>query len=59
MGAAESINRFFQQFEQEIDPNVHVVMIWDQVGYHCSKQLRLGGPFDAGLVHPTSSKRLP
>lgn len=35
------INRFFEQFEQEIDPNVHVVMIWDQAGYHCSKQLRL------------------
>lgn len=35
------INRFFEQFEQEVDPHVHVVMIWDQAGYHCSKQLRL------------------
>ncbi len=35
------INRFFEQFDQKVDPNVHVVMIWDQAGYHCSKDLRL------------------
>ena len=32
---------FFEQFAAEIDPDVHVVMIWDQAGFHCGKNLRL------------------
>ena len=28
------INVFFEQFAREVDPDVHVVMIWDQAGFH-------------------------
>lgn len=37
----QSVNAFFQQFTQEVDPDVHVVMIWDQAGFHRGHELRL------------------
>jgi len=38
---AEMINSFFGQFAQEIPPDVHVVMVWDQAGFHISKGVRI------------------
>jgi transposase len=35
------VNRFLQQFAAETDPDVHVVMIWDQAGFHCAKDLQV------------------
>lgn len=37
----EMINVFFDQFTQEVDPDVHVVMVWDRAGFHTSGALRL------------------
>lgn len=36
----EVVNVFFEQFAQEVDPDVHVVMFWDQAGFHTAKKLR-------------------
>jgi transposase len=36
----EVVNIFFEQFVKEVDPNVHVVMFWDQAGFHTAKKLR-------------------
>lgn len=36
---ADVINAFLQQFAEQLDPQAHVVMIWDQAGYHCAKSL--------------------
>jgi transposase len=33
------VNRFFKQFTKEVDPEVHVVMFWDQAGFHTAKKL--------------------
>ena len=35
------MNVFLEQFAAEIDPDVQLVMIWDQAGFHCAKDLRL------------------
>ena len=35
------INVFFEQFGKETDPNVHVVIVWDQAGFHTSKDLKV------------------
>ena len=35
------VNVFFEQFTQEVDPDVHVVMVWDQAGFHTSKGLKI------------------
>lgn len=35
------MNVFSEQFAAEVDPDVHVVMIWDQAGFHGAKQLRV------------------
>lgn len=36
-----SVNAFFTQFEQEVDPDTHVVMLWDQAGFHTSGKVKL------------------
>lgn len=33
------VNRFFEQMANEIDDAVHVVMFWDQAGYHIASAL--------------------
>ncbi len=38
---AEMINAFFGQFTQEVSPDVHVVIVWDQAGFHMSKEVRI------------------
>jgi hypothetical protein len=35
------VNVFFDQLAKEIDPDVHVVLIWDQAGYHTSAALKV------------------
>ena len=35
------MNVFLEQFAHELDPGVHVVLIWDQAGFHCSKDLKV------------------
>jgi len=37
----EMVNAFFDQLMQEVDPDVHVVMVWDQAGFHRSRTLTL------------------
>ena len=37
----EMVNAFFSQFATEVTPDVHVVMIWDQAGFHVSKNLKI------------------
>lgn len=32
---------FFKEFEKECNPDVHVVMIWDQAGFHTSDKVKL------------------
>lgn len=34
------INAFFRQFEQEVDPETHVVLFWDQAGYHTARDVK-------------------
>ena len=57
------MNVFLEQFAHELDPGVHVVLIWDQAGFHCSKRLegsseRHDRPF-ATLLAGTQSHREP
>lgn len=37
----DTVNVFFQQFEKEVDPDVHVFMIWDQAGFHTSQKVKV------------------
>jgi transposase len=38
---AEITNAFFEQFAAEINPEVHVVLVWDQVGFHTAAKLKV------------------
>jgi len=35
------MNAFFEQFAAEVSPDIHVVMVWDQAGFHTSKTLKV------------------
>lgn len=37
----DTVNAFFRQFEKEVNPDVHVFMIWDQAGFHMSKKVKV------------------
>ena len=37
----DTVTAFFRQFEQEVDPQVQVFMIWDQAGFHTSDKVRI------------------
>jgi len=37
----DMINAFFEQFKQEVSADAHVVMIWDQAGFHTAKAVRV------------------
>jgi transposase len=37
----DSVNAFFREFEKEVGADVHVIMIWDQAGFHNSKNVLL------------------
>tara|TARA_Y100000031_G_scaffold128194_1_gene146388 strand:- start:36 stop:545 length:510 start_codon:yes stop_codon:yes gene_type:complete len=38
---SDIVNVFFEQFTREIDPHVHVVMLWDRAGYHTAAAVKL------------------
>ena len=38
---SDMMNVFFEQFAAEVSPDIHVVMVWDQAGYHTSKKLKV------------------
>jgi transposase len=44
-----TVNAFFDQLAKEIKPQVHVVLIWDQAGYHTSGELKV--PANVTLVN--------
>jgi transposase len=35
------MNVFLEQFVREVSPDVHVVLVWDQAGFHSSNHLRI------------------
>jgi transposase len=35
----DSVNAFFREFEKEVSSDVHVVMVWDQAGFHTSEKV--------------------
>ena len=37
----DSVNAFFRELEKEVGADVHVIMIWDQAGFHTSKNVQL------------------
>lgn len=37
----DMINSFFEQFAAEVSSDIHVVMVWDQAGFHTSKNLKI------------------
>jgi transposase len=37
----DTVNAFFRQFEQEVDPRIQVFLIWDQAGFHTSDKVRI------------------
>jgi transposase len=37
----DSVNAFFREFEKEVDPAIHVFMIWDQAGFHTSQKVKV------------------
>jgi transposase len=37
----EIMNIFLQQFSAQLSDNVHAVLVWDQAGFHKSKELRI------------------
>jgi transposase len=36
-----SVNAFFREFEKEITPDVHVIMIWDRAGFHTADNVKV------------------
>jgi transposase len=38
---AQIMNIYLQQFSRELQSDVHAVLVWDQAGYHKSKELRI------------------
>lgn len=52
-----SVNAFFKEFAKEIKPDVHIIMIWDQAGFHTSNNVRVPG--NVSLIHlPAYSPQL-
>jgi len=37
----DMVNAFFEQFVAEVDPDVHVVMVWDRAGFHMARNLKI------------------
>jgi len=42
------VNQFLEQFAQELNADVHAVLIWDQAGYHTAKALQV--PSNVSLI---------
>ena len=37
----DTVNAFFRQFENEVDSNIHVFLVWDQAGFHMSQKVEI------------------
>ena len=37
----DMMSSFFEQFAAEVSSDIHVVMVWDQAGFHTSKNLKI------------------
>lgn len=35
------VNVFLRQFTAEVSQDVHILLLWDQAGFHMSKQLKI------------------
>ena len=53
------INIFLEQFAQEIPPEVHAVMVWDQAGFHTAKELKVPESITLVPLPPYSPERNP
>ena len=53
------INIFLEQFAQEIPPEVHAVMVWDQAGFHTGKELKVPESITLVPLPPYSPERNP
>ena len=53
------VNRFLVELAKEIDPGVHVVMIWDGAGYHTSGDLVMPENISAITLPPYSPELNP
>ncbi len=53
------MNVFFEQFVKEVDPQIHVVLIWDGAGYHKSSELKLPANVTAIPLPPYSPELNP
>ena len=53
------MNAFFEQFNAEVSHNIHVVMIWDQAGFHISKKLKVPKNVTIVLLPPYSPELNP
>ena len=53
------VNIFFDQLAKEIDDDVHVVMIWDQAGYHTTDKLKVPGNVTLLALPPRSPELNP
>jgi len=38
---SDVVNLFIKQFAKEVSPDVHVLLVWDQAGFHTSKKLKI------------------
>ncbi|MDB4947800.1 MAG: family transposase [Gemmatimonadetes bacterium] len=43
------VNHFLEEMSQELAPGVFALLVWDQAGYHTSKDLRI--PANIGVLH--------
>ena len=38
---SEMVNVFLRQFTAKVSQDVHILLLWDQAGFHMSKQLKI------------------
>jgi transposase len=38
---SDVVNIFLKQFTEEVSRDVHVLLLWDQAGFHTSKKLKI------------------
>ena len=53
------MNAFFEQFVAEVSSDIHVVMVWDQAGFHTSKKLKVPENVTIVLLPPYSPELNP
>ena len=56
---AEIMNIYLQQFSKELAEDVQAVLIWDQAGFHKSKQLKVPDNITIILLPPYSPELNP